>query len=232
MTDSAQDVASRLARGELPRADSLGFTLLPAAHAARGEAALPHGPFAAPVFQLQPWSRADIRQSTNCYAYAADCPFGHAPRSLPMPGEASGVRLAHVAVTVADVAALATMDGFEPMQTPADGSLPQPPAGRYLVALMHEAAGNGDIHWMRQDNDGIWSHKPGHRAVSQYDDDETRIRDPRRAWFTRPMTFAGFFHAPFGGLRVGLTGRTLAEVQPRCDAGPQTRPATRALTPR
>ena len=34
--------------------------------------------------------------------------------------------------------------------------------GYYLIALVVARGAKGDYHWLRQDDSGLWSHKPGH----------------------------------------------------------------------
>ena len=38
-----------------------------------------------------------------------------------------------------------------------------------------------DYHWYRQNKDGTWSHKPGEFPVTNIDDAEGLITDPRNA---------------------------------------------------
>lgn len=53
------------------------------------------------------------------------------------------------------------------------------PKGHYKIAMLIETE---DVHWLRQDKDGTWSHKPGWKFKPQNRDKQGRIiRNPRRA---------------------------------------------------
>lgn len=46
-------------------------------------------------------------------------------------------------------------------------------------AFLDTAVRTGDFHWYRLDNNGQWSHKPGQTQVSQLDNANAPIVDPR-----------------------------------------------------
>jgi hypothetical protein len=84
--------------------------------------------------------------------------------------------------------------GQEPVNVP----------GYYLIALI--VCGN-DYHWLRQDSNGYWSHKPGITNAKDTDDDGNRIWDPRRATYrTHPYVFECFYQAPAGGVKTWRLG--------------------------
>jgi hypothetical protein len=50
---------------------------------------------------------------------------------------------------------------------------------------------NRDYHWYRQDNNGMWSHKPGTRAVTDIDAFGSKIYNPELASRNYPAEFDG-----------------------------------------
>ena len=76
--------------------------------------------------------------------------------------------------------------------------------GFYLIALV--VCGE-DYHWLRQDPDGYWSHKPGLTEVKDTDDDGNRIWDPRHARYRKPpYRFECFYQVPAGGVKTWSLG--------------------------
>jgi hypothetical protein len=53
------------------------------------------------------------------------------------------------------------------------------PANRYKIALLSDP--DDDYHFLRQNSDGTWSHKPGTNAVTNKDFAGKIITDPRMA---------------------------------------------------
>ena len=83
--------------------------------------------------------------------------------------------------------------------------------GYYLIALV--TAPNVDYHWLRQDANGLWSHKPGDKAATNRDAVGRLITDPRDCNLTYffgsvvcAYTFTTFYYCPRGGVRTGHLG--------------------------
>jgi len=138
--------------------------------------------------------------STNCYAYAADSPFGHPYGDKPQPGVRAGAPM--TGMTKKELARAAQADGMIPAGDP-----PVAKAGYNIVAGV--VAPGQDYHWYRQDSDGTWSHKPGFCRASQTDASGHSITDPKSADRDYSSTggpnyseFAGYFYVPVGGLGV------------------------------
>jgi hypothetical protein len=86
----------------------------------------------------------------------------------------------------------------------ADGEEPVNIPGYYLVALV--VAGN-DYHWLRQDDSSYWSHKPGIEEVTDLDDADEIIYDPRVAeFYVHPYEFECFYQVPTGGAKTWRLG--------------------------
>ena len=146
------------------------------------------------------WDTPEVRDSTNCYAFAANDPFGHPGSYGPQPGDRDFHYLREI--SVAEVAAKAEKDGFIPIH----GTV-NPKEGHSVVALA--VAPNEDYHWYRQLDDGTWWHKPAPgKAVTNRDYSGEVITDPRLANRRNKRfeykQFGGFFYVPNNGLKVGI----------------------------
>ncbi len=146
------------------------------------------------------WNNPPIRNSTNCYAYAANDPNGHPP-GKPQPGEHCGHPMTDT--TCAEVSRAAQCDGMIPAPNP-----PTPRAGYYPVALVMDPG--VDYHWYRQDDNGRWSHKPGNTDARDVDASGNPITNPQTA--NRDYSgsggpnyrdFCGYFYVPAARVRTG-----------------------------
>ncbi|HEY7233901.1 MAG TPA: hypothetical protein VH539_07110 [Gemmatimonadaceae bacterium] len=76
--------------------------------------------------------------------------------------------------------------------------------GYYLIALV--VCGE-DYHWLRQDDNSYWSHKPGISKVKDVDDANKFIWDPRHATYRNiPYRFECFYQVPKGGVKTWSLG--------------------------
>lgn len=76
-------------------------------------------------------------------------------------------------------------------------------SGYYLIALV--VARGVDYHWYRQDDTGLWSHKPGHTKARNTDESGKPIVDPRECNLGI-YSFTNFYYAPKGGVRTASLG--------------------------
>jgi hypothetical protein len=181
-----------------------------------------------------------VQTSTNCYAYATDSRLGHPAGKKPQPGQKSGVRVSSP-VNCADVTNAVVQDGKPADIVPAprcpyNVQEKQPPPekpGYFRVALVTTSKPTGydakdgifyhnDYHWYRQDEDGSWSHKPGHDTARNVDAAGKPISNPetaarRTALGTKFVpaakksvpevidydNFCGYFYVKKGGVKVG-----------------------------
>lgn len=175
-----------------------------------------------PVYEPQRWNDNSVVQwSTNCYAYACNDPMNHAALSKPQPGQLAGAMAAQMEASAVRYAVMADdlTRGAQQLQrliplvrlrgekTPDAVNVP----GYYLIALV--TAPNTDYHWLRQDRDGMWSHKPGWSAATNRDSAGKLIFDPRDATLVVDVgagpvhyKFTTFYYAPKGGVRTGNLG--------------------------
>jgi len=112
----------------------------------------------------------------NCYDYANDI----VTNSFAQPGRGSG-RCAHgarpcVPNTCEDVKNAAVSDGLRWIGRDLPKTLP---AKGHYVSLHIWPKSN--FHWLRMDEDGTWSHKPGGSAVRHVDNKGKIITDPGKA---------------------------------------------------
>jgi hypothetical protein len=65
-----------------------------------------------------------------------------------------------------------------------------------------------DYHWYRLDNNGRWSHKPGHGDATDKDASGKPITNPETADRNYPgngvdyKDFCGYYYVPTGGLKT------------------------------
>lgn len=146
-----------------------------------------------PIFEPALWHQEFLCGATNCYAYAANDPYGHLNDGDQRPGLAGGYVMK--AVTPGECVRGAEADGMIFI-----GKEPVAREGHYLVALrIHRGV---DFHFMRQDDDGRWSCKYANGGISREDERGVPITDPRTACFERYDEFVGFFLVPGGGVRT------------------------------
>ena len=92
----------------------------------------------------------------------------------------------------------------------------KPKEGHYRVAVYSKPPENvpqgdrdngafTDMHFVRENKDGTWSHKPGREAVTDKDVDGKPIIDPKTA-NVGGYDFLGYVYVPEGGLDVGRPG--------------------------
>jgi len=151
-----------------------------------------------PTYDPAAWNSPPIVNSTNCYAYASNDPAGHPPGKKPQPGQKCGSPA--TAAECAEVHRASVCDGMLPAPDP-----PPPKAGYYPVALVADPG--VDYHWYRLDNDGMWSHKPGHGNATNKDASGNPITNPRAAdrdyGRVNYKDFCGYFYVPAAGVRTG-----------------------------
>lgn len=150
-----------------------------------------------PPYDPATWNDPSIRDSTNCYAYAANDPNGHPP-GKPQPGEHCGCP--YTAVSCAAVGSAARCDGMIPAPNP-----PIPKPGYYPVALVMDPG--VDYHWYRLDSNGRWSHKPGNGNATNVDASGNPITNPETANrnYGAPnySQFCGYYYVPAAGVSTG-----------------------------
>jgi len=143
----------------------------------------------------------------NCYAYAVNAATFDGPgnslgwnkNQLLPPRDLQDVQSA--------VIAGAKFDGLEFVGK----NRPPPKPGTYLIAFYKcprvddSDAGAANFHFVRQDSDGGWSHKPGSLPPRRTDWFGRKITDPATADLRlssgRKYEFVGFFRVPERGLK-------------------------------
>lgn len=146
---------------------------------------------AEPDFDPSLWNdRRDVRETHNCFSYALNV---HDPKQIarcrgkkvceapyPQPGFASGHEGFSNASPKTCPNMLARIFGDNPViKMTAFES--QCPAGASKIALILDES--DDYHFLRQDSNGSWSHKPGGTNVTNVDAFGHLIRDPRLACY-------------------------------------------------
>ena len=141
-----------------------------------------------PKYEPAFWNDAGIVQyNNNCYNY------GNNKRtdSYAQPGRAAGAQ--YTAVICAEVQRAALADGLRAV--PATGQCPSDSHNQYCkiaFAVGEIYPGQRDYHWYRQDQGGMWSHKPGGGTARNVDHAGSPIADPQTADRDGYTDFCGY----------------------------------------
>jgi hypothetical protein len=128
-----------------------------------------------PKYEPHVWNDNDgIQLNNNCYNYACDIQTN----TFAQPGKAHGITLPNSNGTCDDVSAGATADGLN--VTNCDQGCGYSEC-HHQVALVIKPGKYWDYHWYRKDRDGKWSHKQGGSPVTNLDNSDNIINDPRTA---------------------------------------------------
>jgi len=182
-----------------------------------------------PRYEPVRWNDNSVIQwSTNCYAYACNDPQDHQALSKPQPGQFGGGAVREAEESAVRYAVMRDdlirsrmqLQRLVPLIRLRGEDVPEHVVnvpGYYLIALV--TAPNADYHWARQDNNGMWSHKPGWGKATNLDHYGQPIYDPREATFAiniepdprKPPVymayeFTTFYYCPRNGVRTGDLG--------------------------
>ncbi len=123
-----------------------------------------------PFYLPERWNDfSTVLGSNNCYNYAND----EVTNTFAQPGKACGDMYSSISCT--EVMDGALCDGLALLPDP-DGTCP---AGTHKVHIV--VAPGWDYHWYRQDDNGLWSHKPGGTPATDLDNSDALITDPELA---------------------------------------------------
>jgi hypothetical protein len=162
---------------------------------------------------MEAWNnRQELRESHNCFAYAlnsidpnmmAKCksdPSCNVP--FPQPGYAAGFKRFSDQPEKGCGDMVSRLWGDNPKIRAVTFEEKCPP-GTSKIALIVDP--KRDYHFLRQDPDGYWSHKPGAMAVTRLDSTDRPILRPDRACFMYKKNkkdplcyteFCGYFCVP------------------------------------
>ncbi|MCP2259809.1 hypothetical protein LX15_003518 [Streptoalloteichus tenebrarius] len=125
-----------------------------------------------------------VRWCNNCYNYASNWRTDN----FAQPGLGCGS--VYQALRCDEVTRAARCDGVGRRYI---DCFPDPEKPRWLIALV---VGPGyDYHWYRYVSDGFWGHKPGATAVTNLDNSNVVIKDPKTANRGRYTDFCGYFYS-------------------------------------
>ncbi len=140
----------------------------------------------APKFAPETWNtKTEVRETHNCFAYAmnvndpkqmAKCrgvKLCNAP--FHQPGSAAGYNRFMQSRPKTCPNMMARILGDNPNIQMTTFEAKCPPRTSKIALVVDES---DDYHFLRQDNTGFWSHKPGARPVSNLDSGKHRIWDP------------------------------------------------------
>jgi len=123
------------------------------------------------------------QSQNNCYNYATDI----STDTFAQPGRGTGHKW--TSNTCEAVRVAAESDGLQWKGT----TLPtqKPTTGHYVALLIWP---DTNFHWIRMDQSGNWSHKPGGTPVRNTDNKGEKIHDPSKADFSPWTHFCGYMH--------------------------------------
>ena len=131
-----------------------------------------------PVYNPRIWSAPEVIEYNNCYSYAFRNLDLNA-MTKPQPGERSGIAMP-TEYTCENI--------FQRVQADNPGVLrwtsnevPCPCKHYKAFLAIDNIPPNTDYHFLRQDQDGMWSHKPGSLPVTRLDASGNLISDPMKA---------------------------------------------------
>lgn len=134
-----------------------------------------------PTFTPGFWNDGgQVQFHNNCYNYSNN----HRTDTFAQPGRRAGAMYA--SLTCAAVLAAAGADGIP--RLPASGACG---GGRDKIALV--VAPGWDYHWYRQDQNGMWTHKPGGTQATSLDNSSNPISNPETANRGPYTDFCGYF---------------------------------------
>jgi hypothetical protein len=119
--------------------------------------------------------------NNNCYNYGTDI----VTNTFAQPGRGSGHKWDFD--TCDDITKWAEADGLIYVGQSITKKLDK---GHYVALLMWP---NTNFHWVRLDNNGYWSHKPGGTEVRNVDNNGELITDPSKQDFSPWSKFCGYF---------------------------------------
>lgn len=151
---------------------------------------------------IEVFNQDHIVDYTNCYAYALNLtqnPFSKRRFRINgiNPGELSGQSIstkdlfeANYAMNVVEKAcsldAFYLKNGFEKI-----GTFDMPDEGFYKIALVIDEG--YDVHWLRQNDDGTWSHKQGISYAKDCDDNLEKIFLPHQSKISTYDKLLGYY---------------------------------------
>lgn len=140
------------------------------------------GQCSTPAYDPDFWNNdSEIKQNNNCYNYATNV----ITESVAHPGSGSG-KPAEMPISCDKVYNAAISDGLVPVSSLEESC----PDNMTKVAL--RLYSNIDYHWLRQDSNGYWSHKPGYARVQNLDNNEELITNPENAYLPFYPDFCGY----------------------------------------
>ena len=123
-----------------------------------------------PFYLPERWNDfSTVLSRNNCYNYSND----EVTMTFAQPGRACGAQYSEISCTAVMDAALC--DGLVLLPDPQGAC----PAGTHKVHIV--VAPRWDYHFYRQDDSGLWSHKPGGTPATDLDNSYELITDPELA---------------------------------------------------
>jgi hypothetical protein len=161
-------------------------------------------------------STEELNRANNCYSYAVgslpaiiDIRTRSHAEATPQPGDRSGIPKNILLLlqyrSLGFWIRMAERDGLKRLTIGPHAPLPEVASTERLVALTYNLK-HHDYHWLRREQNGLWTHKPDSgRAPTWYDAELQLISDPRKAALWDYNSACAFFTAPLEGIDVRMT---------------------------
>jgi hypothetical protein len=127
----------------------------------------------------------------NCYNYATDV----LTNTFAQPGKGS-TGLEPIDFTCLEIITAAIKDGLEYVGMKIEKKLEK---GHYVALLIWP---DNDFHWVRLDEEGTWSHKPGEGNIINTDSNGFVLYDPSVQYFGNWTEFCGYMRVVPGDIKI------------------------------
>lgn len=167
-----------------------------------------------PAYDPQTWNFSDPK--ANCLGYAFDAMGANLQpgRILPPAQQDDSMKdvfnmraniLTRVTAPIDDIVDTVkmglTIDGLTPVTQTQDLYKP----GHYLIGMLRVTQPHHDVHFVRLDENGLWSHfNFGSAHVRNRDFDDDTIKNPASTKLGTGLEFEAFYHVPKGGLKTHI----------------------------
>lgn len=132
-----------------------------------------------PKFNPYIWNRKDIRKNNNCYSYAIRN-LKKNRKSKLQPGNIAKIpEIKKINYNCNDLIKNVLNDNKDIFKINSEQKCP---CNYYKIALfLDKSEPNKDYHFYRQDNNLLWSHKPGNKKATNLDASNNLIKNPEYA---------------------------------------------------
>ncbi len=153
------------------------------------------------------WNGNAVREDSNCYSYALNCPFVFYDKLYPYPGQFTlpvSNDIHNYTKSYAPIMKEALIsDGC--IFASAKNNPPKDIKGHYkITALSTQLHGGPDYHFFRQHPDGRWSHQNGKGNKIWFIKREFKTAADFMRYYNEDSEFTGWFYVPNEGIDLSI----------------------------